>query len=135
MLIKRLLQNLLCWFETSEVDAVVMAVETELLASIPLHFFCHVTNSSREAVWQNGIWHGSVYEVKVWKWIPPCRKNCTDIDCIDIYWPLPNIYGVQTVDVSMVRWWWYVSAVVKVTLVQIFMSMLCRLLFITGKNA
>ena len=41
--------------------------------SIP--FCCCVTDGSRGAVWQNGVWHRSMDEAKVCHWIPPCRKN------------------------------------------------------------
>ena len=36
---------------------------------------------------------------------------------IDIHCCLLNVYGDQRVDVSTVRWWWCVSAVVTVTVV------------------
>ena len=57
-----------------------------------------------------------------------------------IHWHSLNIDGDQAVDVSTVRWW-----VVRFSsggnksgstpLVQIFMSMTCRLLFVAGENA
>jgi len=50
---------------------------------------------------------GSACEAKVWHWILPWGKNGT-------HWCLPNTYGDQTVDVSAVRWWCCVSAVVTV---------------------
>jgi hypothetical protein len=81
----------LCWPTTLEADAGGMAVEVEP---------CRATDSSKGAVWQNGIWHVSAYEAEVWHWIPPCRKK---IARTDIHECLLNIYGNQTVDVSTAR--------------------------------
>jgi len=36
-----------------------------------------MTDGSRRAVWQNGVWDESAYEAKMWHWIPPSRKNGT----------------------------------------------------------
>ena len=41
---------------------------------------CHATDGSRGAKWQNGVWHGRVYEAKEWNWILPGRNNGT-------HWP------------------------------------------------
>ena len=42
------------------------------------HFCCCcVTDGSRGAVWQNGVWHESADETKVYHWISPCGKNGT----------------------------------------------------------
>ena len=51
-----------------------MAAEAE-----PSHQYscCCVTYISREAAWQNGIWHGSAYGAKVCHQIPPWGKNDT----------------------------------------------------------
>jgi hypothetical protein len=38
---------------------------------------CRATDSSRGAVWQNGVWHGSAYEAETCHWIHICGKNCT----------------------------------------------------------
>ena len=62
---------------TSEVDGGGVAVEVEPSHQYPITFCCCVTDGSRGAVWQNGIWHGRVYEAKGRHWIPPCRKNGT----------------------------------------------------------
>ena len=37
---------------------------------------CHV-DSNRRAVWQNGIWHGSMYRAKLWNLFPACGRNGT----------------------------------------------------------
>ena len=100
------------------------------------HTFCCVTDGSRGAVWQIGVWHRSVYGAKVCHWIPPCRK-----------------YGIRWRLSTLAKWLWRPNSgcehrvVVWVVhfssgnsdsglppLLQIFMSMACRLLFITGKN-
>jgi hypothetical protein len=62
-------------------------------APIVCKFCCRATDSSSVAIWQNGIWHGSVYETEVCHRVP-----------VDILLFL-NVYGFQAVDVSMV-WWW-----------------------------
>ena len=40
-------------------------------------FYCLVTDGSRGAFWQNGIWHGSAYEAKMCHSIHSLRKYCT----------------------------------------------------------
>ena len=65
------------WPTTSEADVGGMAVEVEPSHQYSITFCCCVTDGSRGAVWQNGVWHGSAYEAKVCHWIPPCRKNGT----------------------------------------------------------
>ena len=65
------------WPTMSEIDVDGTAVETEPPLQCSITFCCQVTVGSRGADWQNGIWHESAYEVKVWNWIPPWRKNCT----------------------------------------------------------
>jgi len=57
---------------------------------------------------------------------------------IDIHLCFLNVYGDQTRDVSMVRLWVVCFSggnSRSPLLLQIFMSMACRFLFITGKNA
>jgi len=54
-----------------------MSAEAELSHKYSIKFCCYVTDSSWMAAWQNGIWHGSAYDVKVYYWISPCRKNGT----------------------------------------------------------
>jgi len=65
------------WLITSEVDVGGMAVEAEPSHQFSIPFCCCVSDGSRGAVWQNGVWRGSAYEAKVWNWIPPCGKNGT----------------------------------------------------------
>jgi len=99
-----MLPILWCQLMMSEVDVDGMEVEVEFShqCSITLNFFCHTTDISRGAVWQNGAWHGSVCEAKVCHWIATCRKNLHPLILIKTYW---TFYGDQTVDVSTVRWW------------------------------
>ena len=86
-----------------------MAVEAEPSHQYSITHCCHVRDGSRGAVWQNGVWHGSLYEAKVRHWIPPCGKNCT-------HWPSSTlkVYEDQTVGVSTVRGGWCISAAVTV---------------------
>jgi len=62
-----------------------MSVEVEQ----SIQFCCCVTHS-RGAVWQNGIWCGSMCEVKLWNWIPPCGKKLHLFTFIDAehFWSL-----------------------------------------------
>ena len=84
----------------SDANAGGMAAEVE--PSQPYSIMCcPVTDGSRGALWQSGIWHGSTYEAKRCHWIPPCGKNRTT----DIHQHLVNVSGDQTVDVSTVRLW------------------------------
>ena len=59
------------------VDTGGMAVEVEHSHQYSITFYCHDIHGSRGAVWYNSIWHGSVYEAQVWKWIPPWWRNGT----------------------------------------------------------
>ena len=61
----------------SEVYVGGVTAEVEPFHQYSITFCCCVTDGSRRAVWQNDVWHGSVYEAKVCNWIPPCRKNGT----------------------------------------------------------
>ena len=65
------------WPTTSEADVGGMAVEAECSHQYPITCCCCVTDGSRGAVWQNGVWHKSVDEAKVWNWSPPQRRNGT----------------------------------------------------------
>jgi len=67
---------LLWWLMTSEADVGGMAIEVEPSYQYSLTCCCCVTNGSRGAVWQTGVWCGSVNETEVCRWIPPCGKNC-----------------------------------------------------------
>ena len=125
---------LLCWFTTSEADGGGIPVEVEPFCLYSIAFCCHATDSSREAVWQKGIWSAS--EAKGCDWIPPFGKMAP----IDICQCLLNVDGDQPVDVSTVK-----LCVVHFSsgdsgrrsplLVQIFTRTTCRLLFIAGENA
>ena len=68
---------LLCCHTTSEGDVGGMAVKVKPSHQYSIPFCCCVTDGSREAVWYNGLWHGSVYGAKVCHSIPPSRKNGT----------------------------------------------------------
>jgi len=83
-----------------EADVDGMAAEVEPFQQYSIPCCCSVTDGSRGAVWQNGVWHGSAYEAKGWNWIPAWGKNSTHW-----HWRLLNVYGDQSVDVSTVRWW------------------------------
>ena len=75
--LKVMLPVLLCCCTVSEADVGGMAVEVKPSHQYPITCCCHVTNGSRGTVWQNGVWRGSAYEIKVCKWIPSCGKNGT----------------------------------------------------------
>jgi len=125
---------LLCWPTVSYIGG--MAVEAEPSHQYSIPCCCCVTNGSRRPVWQGRIWHGSVYEAKVSNWIPPCRKSCTIWHSLMSAEPLWR----PTSGCHMVRQWvvHFSSCDSNNRLspqVQIFMSVGCRLLFITLKNA
>ena len=67
--LKAMLPILLYWLMISDVDVDGMAVEVGPSCQYSITFCCHVTNGSREAFWQNGVWHGSMYEAKVCYWM------------------------------------------------------------------
>ena len=54
-----------------------MTVEAEPSCQYSVTFCCHMTDGRRGRVWQNGVWHESVYEAMLFHWIPPCIRNCT----------------------------------------------------------
>ena len=91
---------LLCWCTTSEVDVGGMAVEIESSHQHSMTYCCCVTDGSREAVWQNGVWLASVYEAKEFHWILPCRKKLCPLILLDYC----RIF-METMDVSTLRWW------------------------------
>ena len=78
-----------------------MAVEVEPSHQYSITCCCHVTDGSREAVWQNGSWHGSTYKAEVWSWIPPHGN----IAPTDIHWLLLNVNRDQTADVRTGKQW------------------------------
>ena len=65
-----------CWSTVWEEDVGDMAVEVEPSYQYSITCCCCVTDGSRGALWQSGVWHGSAYEAKVCHWIPPYGKNC-----------------------------------------------------------
>ena len=124
---------LLCWPMISDTNIGGMAVEVEPSHQYFITFCCCETDGSRGAVWHNGVWHGSAYEANLSNWIYPCGKSYT-------HWhssTLAYVYGDQTVDVSTVGQWVACfssgdSNSGSSLLVQLFTSVACRLLFITG---
>ena len=78
-----------CWPMPSEADVGGMAVEVEPSHQYPIKFYCHVTDGSRGAAWQNGIWYESAYEAEVCHWIPACgKKNWHPLTFTDVFWTL-----------------------------------------------
>ena len=67
---------LLCWPVTSEAGVGGMAVGIETSHKYSIKCYCCITDGHRGSVWYDGVWHGSVFEVKVCHWIPPWGKNC-----------------------------------------------------------
>ena len=58
-------------------------------------FYCHLTDGSRGAVWQNG---GSVYETKVYHWILHVEKKNAPTG---IHWHFWTFMETKDLDVSM----------------------------------
>jgi len=56
-----------------------MTVESELSHQYSITLCCHVTGGSRGTVWQNGTCYGSVYEAKVYYWIPLWFENTSPL--------------------------------------------------------
>jgi len=75
--LKVMLPTLLLCPMVSEVDCGHMAVEAEPSWQYCVTSVICATDDSRETIWQNNIWHGKVFEIKVWHWIPPWGKNGT----------------------------------------------------------
>jgi len=82
-----------------EADVGGMAVEAEPSHQYSVMFCSCVTDISREAIWQSGVWHGSVNKAKGWNWMLPCGRSGTP----DVHWHLLNVDGDPTVAVSTVR--------------------------------
>ena len=113
-----------------------MAVEAELSFQYSLTFCCCATVGSRGAVWQNGVCHGSAYEAKQWNWIPPCGKNGTrwhSLTLGECLWR-PN-HGCEHSEELTICFSSGHRESKSPSLVQIFMSRACMLLFITVINA
>jgi len=68
---------LLCWPMKATVNGGNMAVDVEPSCQYSITCWCCAIDGSRGAIWQNGIWHASVYGAKVRHWNPPCGKNGT----------------------------------------------------------
>ena len=86
----------LWWPTTPVVDVGGTAVEAEPSHQYHIPCCCRVTDGSRGAVWQNGIWHGSADEPKVYHWILLCRKR---------WHPLAFISTCQAV-METQQWMW-----------------------------
>ena len=126
-----------CWPTASEADGGGMAVEVEPFHQYPIALCCLVTDGSRRAAWQNGVWHGSAYEAKVWHWIPSCGKDVTywhSSKLAECLWR-PNT-GCEHSGGCEHRWHFSSgdSNSGSSPLVQTFTSMVCRLLFIADEN-
>ena len=90
---------------------VVWQQRVNLLINIPLHFVAVQQMAAEEQsdrmVSDMEVWmkqRGAIEFLHVEKMAP-----------IDSHLHLPNVYGDQTVNVSIVRWWWCISAVMTVT--------------------
>ena len=64
-----------CWPAISEVDVGGTAAEVEPSHQHSTMFCYHVTDGSKEAVWQSGVWHGGECEVKGRNRNAPCGKK------------------------------------------------------------
>ena len=60
-----------------EADVGGLTLEAESSCQYSIMFCYLVTDDSRRAIWQNGVWHRSLYEAKMCHWIPPCGKDGT----------------------------------------------------------
>ena len=127
----------LCWPTTSEADGGGMAVEAEPSFQYPITCCCCVTDGSRGALWHNGVWCGSARETNVYHWILPCGKNGTQwhpsMFAEHFLWR-PN-RGEEHSEAVVVHFSSGDNNGVSPPLVWIFVSMVCRLLFIAGENA
>ena len=131
---------LLYWTTTLEMDVDGMAVEAESSCQYPITFCFCVTDGNWGAVWQNGTWHESVYEAKVWHWILPGRKSFIHWYSLMLSeWSWRWSSGWEHSEVVggvFQQWWkWDERQATFWMAMQICMSMACRLLIITGKNA
>ena len=112
----------------SEVDVDGMAVEVEPSHQYPITFCCQVTDTSRGAVWHNDVWHGGVYEAKIFHWIPPSISTHLPLAFIDVSWKL-----METKQWMWAQWGsgWRVSSVAMVTVGHLC----CEKHSIAGENA
>jgi len=79
---------LFCWPMMSEVGVGGMAVDGEPSYQSSITHCCCVTDGSRGAVWQNGVWHWGGSEEKMCHWFPSCRKKLHPLMFIDACWIL-----------------------------------------------
>lgn len=120
-----------------ETDAGGMTKEVESFHLYFITYCCHATDASRGTVWQNDIWHRSMYEAKVWNRILPYGKKLHHwLILLNILWMLMETN----------QWIWTQwggggvhsnngeSDTASTLLVQFFISTACRHLFIPGKN-
>ena len=138
--LKVVLPILLCWSTTSEADGGGMAVEVGPYHQYYIVICCLVTDGSRGAIWQNGIWHGSVYEEKMCYWTPPCGKNGTrwhSSMLAECWWTLSSgcEHSEAAGDELQLCWLWHERQTTFCRAMLIFMSTACRFLLIAGKNA
>jgi len=104
---------LLFWLTTSEANIGDTGAEVEPSHQYPVIFCCCVTDGSRGMIWQNGVWHESVYESKVCHWIPSCSSNSTHwhssmlAECL---WRPISGCGHNRVEDDEILWNWVVSA-------------------------
>jgi len=104
------------WPTTTEADVGGKAVEVEPSHQYSITFSCHMTAVSREALWQNGIWHGSAYEAKVWHWIPSSmlKKNGTHwhpstlTECLQR--PSSGCQHSEAVHSAFQLWWQWITS-------------------------
>ena len=99
---------LLCWCMLWQADAGGMAVEIEHSLQYSIPCCCCVTDGSRGALCQNGVWHGSVYGAKVCRWVPPCRKNGTNwhpSSCWTFVVPKQWMWAHEEVGGAFQQWW------------------------------
>ena len=75
------------WPMMLEEDIGGTAVEVVPSHQYFITFCCCVTDGSRGAVWQNGVWHGSAYKAKIRHWISPP---------INIHWHLFGLHKLST---------------------------------------
>ena len=93
----------------------------------------------QRTVWQNDVWHGSAYEVKVWHWIPPWKKWHPLIfinACEHLWSPNSGCEYSETVGGAFQQWWQqHERQATFWKAMQIFTSSTCRHLFMAAKNA
>ena len=96
-----------CCPMTPEEDSGGMAEEAEPSHQYSVTCCCRVTDGSRGAVWQNGIWHGHAHEAKVCHWIPSCGKNSTHwhSSMFAEYLWRPNSEHSDAVCSALQQWW------------------------------